>query len=346
MSEENELEYHDNLGFNQSIDNEIGEINIYGEELLPSYVLFELKKETYRIALTDFLEREFEELQELVFDRFPALIAYNYRLSVRGPGANDPVKKFLHLKDAWEGSINILNALSFGEIRTKGVDLKTANVFHSGNPNLHFNSKIILTDEPKQKLENIRAIVKFSTDNSLGLKIEQISLATLDYLYELQNNRNQFSHTATPTKEQAEEELEVVQPLFDNIIRELRFLSSINIVRFDSYTIKCRFEIFKGHYLNKEYEDISMTTSQLGVVMENPGEVIFAQWDDEIFSLSPFLHFLSDTTGHETYLCFYKGRKQSKYWYEPIKIRTEKTFDRLQPRFEAEKDAIIGLVVP
>lgn len=346
MSQEKELEYPDNPDFNQSIDNEIGDINIYGEKFLPSYVLFELKRETYRIALTEFLESRFEELQELVFDGFPALIAYNYRLSVRGPGANDPVKKFLHLKDAWEGAINILNALAFGEVRAKGVNLKTANVFHSGNPDLHFNSKVIRTDELKQRLENIRAIVKFSKDKSLGLKSEQISLPVLDYLYELQDNRNHFSHTSTPTKEQAEEELKIVQPLFEKVLKELRFLENVNVTRFESFTTKCRFETFKGHYLNKEYEETNLAPAQLGIVMSNPGEVIFAQWADEIFSLSPFLHFLNDATGHETYLCFYKGKRDGKYWYEPVKIRTEKAFDHLQARFESEKDEIVRLLVP
>lgn len=346
MSEEKGLEYSDNPDFNQSVDDELGEINIYDEKFSPSYVLFELKRETYRITLTDFLENQFEELQELVFDSFPALIAYNYRLSVRGPGANDPIKKFLHLKDAWEGVINIINALVFGEVRAKGVDLKTANVFHSGNPNLHFKPKVIRTDELKQRLENIRAIIKFSKDNSIGLKLEQISSSVLDYLYDLQDNRNHFSHTSTPTKEQAAEELKTVQPLFKKVLKELRFLENVNIVRFESYTTNCRFETFKGHYLNKEYDEINLAPFQLGIVMTNPGEVIFARWDEEIFSLSPFLHFLNDATGHETYLCFYKGKKDCKYWYEPVKIRAELVFDSLHDRFDSEQTEIIRLLVP
>lgn len=69
-------------------------------------------------------------------------------------------------------------------------------------------------------------------------------------------------------------------------------------------------------------------------------------WDSECFSLSPFLHFDKDSTGHESYICSYKGKKQNKYWYEPIKTRTEKTFDHLQARFEPEKNEIIGLMVP
>ena len=80
--------------------------------------------------------------------------------------------------------------------------------------------------------------------------------------------------------------------------------------------------------------------------MTNPGEVIFARWDDEIFSLSPFLHFLNDTTGHETYLCFFKGKKDGRYWYEPIKVRAEMVFDPLHNRFDAEYTELYGLFVP
>lgn len=347
MSDEKDLEYSDNPEFNQSIDDDIGEVNIYEESFLPSYILFELKREAYRIALTDFLEGQLEQLQQLVFDSFPALIAYNYRLSVRGPGANDPVKRFLHLKDAWEGAINILNALAFGEVRGRSIDLKTANVYHSGNPNLHFTPKVIRSDELKQRLENTKAIVKFSRDNSLSLLVEQISLSVLDYLYELQDNRNQFSHTSTPTKEQAEEELKVVQPLFEKALKELSFLKDVNIIRFDSFSDHCRFETFKGHALNKDYDEkISVSADQLGYVLANPGEVIFAQWEDKIFSLSPFLHFLNDTTGHETYLCFFKGKREGKYWFEPIKVRTEMFFDSIHTRFDTEHVELSGLLVP
>jgi len=99
--------------------------------------------------------------------------------------------------------------------------------------------------------------------------------------------------------------------------------------------------------LNKEYDEkINVSPDKLGYVMTHPGEVVFVQWHDEIFSLSPFLHFLNDTTGHETYLCFFKGKKEGKYWYEPIKLRTEQTFDHLQSRFDSEHDAIVSLLVP
>ena len=124
MSDDKEIDYSENSDFNQSLDDDMGEIEICGERLHPSQVLFELKPETYRIALTDFMTQKLEALKLLVFDRFPSLISYNYRLSEKGPGANDPVKKFMHLKDAWEGAINSLYAIVFGE-STRQLSVQT-----------------------------------------------------------------------------------------------------------------------------------------------------------------------------------------------------------------------------
>lgn len=347
MSDKKRIEYSDYPDFNQSLDDDIGEIEICGERFLPSQILFELKQEIYRIALTDFLTQELENLKNLAFNSFPSLISYYYRLSEKGPGANDPVKKFLHLKDAWEGAINILYAITFGEIRAKKVDLKKADVYHSGQANHKFNTRIILTDELKQKLENVRAVVNYSRLMSLGLKSEVfIKSELLDSLYELQNNRNQFSHTATPTKEQANKELLVIIPLFNKALKNMQFLENVSILRLESLSGKCHVEIFRGHHLNKEFDDIIIPPEKVAYITMTPGQIIFAKWADDIFSLSPFIHYLNDDTGHETYLCFYKGKRESKYWYEPVKIRIEKTFDYLQARFESEKDELIRLVVP
>ncbi|MEN6332413.1 MAG: hypothetical protein ABFD57_10535 [Smithella sp.] len=347
MNADNQLEYADNPEFNQTIDEEIGDIVIYGEKLSASYILYELKYETYRIAFTDYLDRKFEDLQERTFDDYPPLIAFNYRSAMRGPGSNDSVRKFLHLKDAWEGAINILNALVFGEIRAKSITLKSAQVYHSGNPNMHFNSKIIRTDELKQRLENVRAIINYSAASSLGLTCEKhVSPSLLDNLYSLQDNRNHFSHSATPTKEQAEVELKVVMPIVNKVLEELQFMENITFLRFELFDTKCRFETFRGHHLNKDFDNINVDSAKLGYVMTNLGQVVFARWNDEFFSVSPFLHYLNDTSGYETYLCFYKGKKNGKYCYEPIKMRNEITFDHLQARFDTELQELVNLMVP
>jgi len=348
----NELQYGDQRyqRFNESLDEE-GDVIIANISFQRSRILFELANPTYKDAFNEFLEQDFDDLKPTVFDDYPACIAFNYRLSERGEGANDPVRKLLHLKDTWESVVFVLYALVMGEVRHKGIDLKAAQHFVSidpgGNPcYAHFNTNKILSDAIKQKIQNIKGIILHGKENKLGFKFEEINDTLYDDLLCLQDIRNDISHHAAPTREQAESELRQIEPIFRDMLTKTRFLKNCKILRFESFSSICRCETFKGHSLNRDYENPSFTDQQRNYVIGLGQEQLFVVWDAECFSLSPFLHFDRDTMGHESYLCFYKKKKDGKYWYEPIKIRTEKTFDHLQTRFEVEKDSIIGLVVP
>ncbi|NTV15641.1 MAG: hypothetical protein HGA96_17220 [Desulfobulbaceae bacterium] len=111
--------------FNESLDEE-GEVVIANVPFPRSRILFELANTTYKDAYIEFLEREFDDLKQVVFDYYPACVAYNYRLSERGEGADDPVRKLLHLKDTWESITFVLYSLVMGEVRHKAIDLKAA----------------------------------------------------------------------------------------------------------------------------------------------------------------------------------------------------------------------------
>lgn len=348
---QDEIKYDDKkcLPFNNSLDEE-GVVNIAGFSAMPSRILFEMDLEAYKQELLDFRKQEFEELKNSIYNYYPSCIAYNFRLSEKGEGASDPVRRLLHLKDTWESIVFVLYAIVWGEIRHKEIDLKTCQAFKqfdtTNNPIFEsFNSKRLLSDAIKVKIQNIKAVVDFSKNNSQNLCCEIISNELFDKLLELQDIRNDISHHAAPTKEQAEEELKIVIPLFQEMLEETMFLEDINILRFESFGSKSKCEIFNGHALNKEYEEFDFGVNQsfvIGLGQEN----IFMEWGSDIFCLSPFLHFDKDTTGHESYLSFFKGKKESKYWFEPVKIRTEKSFDHLTARFESEKDALLNLIVP
>ena len=336
--------------FNESLDEE-GEVAIAGSSFSRSRILFEMDIELYKQAFEEFREQDYEDLKQAVFDYYPACIAYNFRLSEKGEGSTDPVRKLLHLKDSWESIVFVLYAFVMGEVRYKNVNLKAARVFVSydsgGNPvNDNFNTDKILSGAIKQKIHNIKGLIQFSRANALGFKCEEIEDALMDYLLQLQDIRNDISHHAAPTREQAEAELKEVVPLFQEMLTKTRFLENCKVLRFESFSSDCRCESFNGHSLNREYDNHTFIVTRKAYVLGLGQEQLFALWDSECFSLSPFLHFDKDSTGHESYLCFYKGKKKGSYWYEPVKTRTEKTFDHLQSRFEAEKNEIINLVVP
>jgi hypothetical protein len=347
-----EMKYDDEKfkRFNDSLDEE-GKIDISGIFFSRSRILFEMDFEAYKQSFNQYLEQDYEDLKQVVFNSYPACIAYNFRLSEKGEGSSDPVRKLLHLKDTWEAIIFVLYALVMGELRYRKADLKSAKVFVSydslNNPTYaSFNTDKILSDAVKQKIQNIKAIVDFVKKRVLCFKCKEVDESLLDDLLRLQDIRNDVSHHATPTSEQAKEELKQVIPLFREMIAKTRFLENCKVLRFESFSSECRCEAFNGHSLNREYENYKWPDVIRNYVLTLGQEQIFALWDSECFSLSPFIHFDKDVTGHEAYLCFYKGKKQSKYWYEPLKIRSEKNFDHLQKRFESEKDEIIKLVVP
>jgi len=336
--------------FNESLDEE-RDVTIANIPFQRSRILFELAEETYKDVYKEFLELDFNDLQQIVFDYYPACIAYNYRLSERGEGADDPVRKLLYLKDTWESIVFVLYALILGEVRHKGIDLKTAKYFVSIDPNgnsiyASFNTPKILSDALKQKIQNIKGIILHGKANNLGFKFEEIDESLCDDLLSLQDIRNDISHHTAPTREQAENELQQVVPIFREMLTKTRFFENCRILRFESFSSSCRCQTFNGHYLNREYDNPHLPEAQRNYVIGLGQEQLFVVWDTECFSFSPFLHFIGDTTGHESYLCFYKKKKEGKYWYEPIKIWEENAFNGLQARFEAEKDTIIGLVVP
>ncbi len=346
-----EIKYEDKRcqRFNQSIDVD-GEIQIAGFSSLPSRILFEMDIEAYKEAFNEFIDQEYEELKEVVYKDYPSCIAFNLRLSEKGQDASDPVRKLLHLKDIWESIVFVINAIVWAEVRFKNINLKTTRVLVStgsgGNPVYeNFSQKRLLTDAIKTKIQNVKSIINHSITNNLNLKCEQIEIDLLDELMELQDIRNDISHHQIPSNEQAIEELKLVTPLFKEMLVKTNFLEDCKILRFESFSAKCKCESFNGHSLNKEFDDFDFGTSQTYVIGLGQ-EQLFLKWDNEIYSLSPFLHYEKDTLGFESFMCFYKGKKDSKFWYEPVKIRKERVFDHLQTRFDSEKDAIINLIAP
>lgn len=93
------ISFDDNPEFNQEFDNLNTGITVGDIFLAPSWLLYNTDYELYMGLIEDFHNRQFQELKQSIHDSFPSTIAYNYRLSEKGAGADDPVRKLLHLKD-------------------------------------------------------------------------------------------------------------------------------------------------------------------------------------------------------------------------------------------------------
>lgn len=349
---EDEITYEDvkYQKFNESLDVN-GEIDIAGYQFFPSYLLYNVDDGvSYHEAFLEFKEREFEELKDSIYGQYPSCIAYNFRLSEKGEGASDPVRKLLHLKDTWESIIFVLYALVLGEIRSKSINISGAQVFVSfGTEGLpvysSFNNSRLINSALKTKIQCIKAITDFSKTGGLNLKSEIIETELLNKLLELQDIRNDISHHTAPTREEAEEELRLVIPLFQEMLVFTKFLEDCKILRFESFATKCKCEEFKGHHLNKEFDDFDFE-EKVGLVLGFGQEQLFVHWDEEVFSLSPFLHFHKDDVGRETYISFFKEKKEGMHRFEPITKRQDFVYNHLQGRFDAEQAHLQSLIIP
>lgn len=347
---DNEFPYDDARyqRFNESLD-EGGFILIAGTEFLPSRILYEMEPIGYVEAYQEFQDTEFERLKDTVYNQYPSCIAYNFRLSEKGEGASDPVRKLLHLKDTWESIAFVLYGIVWGEVRHKGIDLKAVQVLVGTSPTgpvyRNFNTDRLISDALKVKIQNLKAVIEYSRANGLGMKCEEIDPDLLDKLLALQDIRNDISHHTAPTREEAEAELLQVIPLFKEMLMMTEFLSECKILRFESYTTKCRCEEFNGHYLNKEFDEFDFGASK-PYVLNLGQQQLFLKWENEIFSLSPFLHFQTVAGSRESYLSLYKFKRDNRFWFEPVTRRQEVSFDQIQARFDGEQAVILNLIVP
>ena len=55
---------------------------------------------------------------------------------------------------------------------------------------------------------------------------------------------------------------------------------------------------------------------------------IYAQVDDEVFCLSPFIHFTQEAHETNAMICFFKQDKGGKYHFDVVSTSQDKEFDK------------------
>lgn len=333
--------------FNESLDKD-GKIYLAQTPFDRSYLLYKTDPALYKDAYQNFSDEEFDILKRLINDEYPSCIAYHFRHSEKGEGAFDPVKKLYYLKDVWESVIFVVYAIVLGEIRYKGIKIDSLQMLNgtssTGTPMYQrINKDQYTTDKLKIKAKIIKTIISHSKDNNIGLKCELIPTDLLDDLLSLQDIRNGLSHHATPSTSEAENDLRLVSPLFREMLFKTKFLAECRILRFESYSNKCRCQEFRGYSLNTEYENFNFGT-RLHDVLNLGQDHLFVKWDDEVFSVSPFLHYKK--VNEQSHLCVFKRITGNAFVFEPTQIRGDISFSHLESRFNAEKDYIRQLATP
>lgn len=291
-----DLRYEANEDFNQSIDEECV-VSILNTPFRASEILFTLQKETYRIALTDYLNQQLEEFKQKVFDSYPSPIAYYFRQTHLGYLNNN--NRLQLLRSVWEAMIFVLYAIVLGEARKKSLPLRAAGIREADLYNFSVDKKLSIVEK----------ILTYDIVNAFGLKCGVLfDVAEIIKIKQLNYQRNGFQHLAALSEEQAASLFAELIPEVIDALKSIASIADIEIFHFidtdgNPLSIKC--ETFIGQSPNRTLKTYLITAAQLtftGIELSNLN--VLAKIDDDIFSISPFLHFKSDDDGHLTNLCY------------------------------------------
>jgi len=292
-----DLLYDDNPDFNQYIEDTNDEVIINGESFLPSEILFNLKREAYRIALTDYQTQKIEDFKETVYSLFPSPIAYYFRQVHFGYLDNN--NRLQLLRSTWEACIFILYAIIVGEARKKGFPLRAAGIRENDLYNFSLDRKI----------NTIERILVYNRDNGFGLKCGGLfSIENILKIKELNYQRNGFQHAGALSEEQAGSLFAELLPDVIETLQNIENLKDYEVFHYlntDGSPLSLRCETFLGQSPNRTLKTYTITAEQLAAIgAELTSQHVLVKIDDEFYALTPFIHFISDDDGHLTNLCY------------------------------------------
>lgn len=313
-----------------------GTLDILGFQPRPSFVLFQLSRDTYQAAFDDFQRQREEELKELVIRDFPSPIAhYFYRFE---NGYENALQRLLLLRDTWESIIDILHSLAIAECRFLSLSLPDPLRFAD-----------ILSDSVAQRLLNIERIMIHAQDQVVGLELADIvSVETLQTMRDLNQSRNAFSHSAAQSESQARLWTRECYEEAINVLDDLRGLADIHVLRHigqvDAHTLRC--ESFRGYGFAKTICNITLTDNQIAESHRyfEQGQIL-AYCKQRIFGLRPLVYFREDATGHTTKLCMFRKSRgdapNRRIEYEVVGESAR--WDEERSVFKAEMDELRAL---
>lgn len=272
---------------------ENGEIAIGSNfSMFPSQILLGLDETAYDEQLRDYVDQKKSDYSLIVYQNFPAPIAYFYQQAELAFD-NDNHRLQL-LRSTWESVIFILYALILGEVNHRRFDLKDVRIFDGKKIKHDHNG--IMSDRLGWKVEAMQKIIEFDQENDNQLVISSyINSDVFEIIKGLNHERNSFSHIAALTPSEARQRFEEIYPEVSDLLFELDFLENVSLIRFATtlgHMSKIRFNRFDGHSLQKQNYDKLLSASELttySLILSD--EILLMEFDSILFNVSPFIHF-------------------------------------------------------
>jgi hypothetical protein len=171
----------------------------------------------------------------------------------------------------------------------------------------------IVSDSLDERLSIIEQLVKLSIDKGYSLScLKYTSIAVVEKLRELNRVRNKFSHSFAKTDAQCRQTISEYKDEVLTILQSISEIRNIVLVRYISQEgsiLSFRHEDFQGASLNRTFDSKTINPAKITQITNHlNNRNILAICDEDIYCVSPFLHFKVDEIGNPR-LCFYKKKK-------------------------------------
>ena len=246
------------------------------------------------------------------------------------------------LKSAWEALVFFLYGVIVGEARHRQIPLKETGV----------DLAEFYSDRLAQRLLIIENIIDLCGKKGYTLSCSKVfSIDAIAKLRKLNQKRNEFEHSFAATPEQQRDLYGELFPEMMAAIKLLRNLDRISLFRYhrngDGGLLLPRCDVFRGHSLDGAKKTIPLTKDDLDIVLPYfTSRSIFAHIEGEnVFCLSPFVHFQKEAQAPHPNLIVYKKRMAgNKYLYSIVGQSTQIELDRVlfQDRDNDLRQLVLG----
>jgi hypothetical protein len=298
-----------------------------GEERFhPADILDRLSPEAARLGRADAHDSFRSEVEEKVCEQFPCPVAVPFHAFLHG--SSEPLLRLYGLRDAWEGLIHLIFALSLSEATTSLKGIWGFKIRESEYVNVRdCKQRDLVGDRLSTKIGIAEALLnQFRILRIADELTEVLSPGIIAEIRRLNSVRNEFSHLGALSELQATALIEEAYPSFLEIMVDIADLSNIELVRIRGIRpgspSLAEVERLTGHALSRRIRALELKSNTSSVVLAagRVGDLdrVLVEIGTRILDLSPFFYACDDESGHRTRVMFFKSKGYGNWKFEIV----------------------------
>lgn len=306
--------------FRNELFDDVDEIVIGQSRFHPADVLEKMKPSEYALARSESDSRYYDQISEIVCAKFPSPIARPFHDYLYGQ--RSPLRRLLYMKDTWEAAVAVVHGILVAECAEKSVDLSNVLIRMDGLSNpTNLRGRHLLDWRISTRLGVVEGILVHAEIEGIDLAAAAIiPIDAIGEMRQLNQIRNEFSHSQTQSDRQANRIIEDCKDDLLHVLGDLQYLQNIELFRIDQICPPGRatleVEKLAGHTGARRIDELSATPDQVARCFGKESlrnfDRVLIKVGSEIHDASPFFYCSDDDTGHRTKLHRLKQHKSTE----------------------------------